>query len=169
MPGYGVARRVHRDTKRRRATPSFKLIIIQQHVHARVSTKSTSQATTPNPKAPKRHGPNPSTTASTKKVATQDIPRTYKTTSQGDGVTTMGAIDVPFDPKALFGAVRSPVGVTIGGYRPGTGSVSTERAPCSSTGKAPRLQDEDHWRRRPAPRSRVEASNSTLFADTGIR
>lgn len=96
---------------------SFKLILTKEHVKAMASSRSTSRATTPKAKAKARQRPKPSKGAFAKKAVTQDVSRTYETTIQGDGGTTMGAIDVPFDPKAVFGAVRAPVVVTIGGYR----------------------------------------------------
>lgn len=40
--------------------------------------------------------------------------RTFTTTIVRDG--SMCAIDVPFDPRAVFGRVRAPVTVTLNGY-----------------------------------------------------
>jgi hypothetical protein len=40
--------------------------------------------------------------------------KTYKTTLLQDG--PMCAIDVPFDPKEVFGKIRAPVKVTLNGY-----------------------------------------------------
>lgn len=44
--------------------------------------------------------------------------RTYSTTILGDpsGHADTTAIDIPFDPKAVFGAARVPVVVTLQGY-----------------------------------------------------
>ena len=43
--------------------------------------------------------------------------RSYDTTIISDDDSSMCAIDVPFDPKEVFGKVRAPVKVTLSGLR----------------------------------------------------
>jgi hypothetical protein len=43
--------------------------------------------------------------------------KTFSITLHNAGDTTMTAIDVPFDPKPVFGKVRAPVVVEVNGYR----------------------------------------------------